>query len=79
MFADNDAITISTASRIRNNENFGSCTRANFYNNCCFNFNPCGISEKTDLFSKILNQELEQGQLITTVCYRSERKNRPEL
>ena len=31
---------------------------------CYFNFNPCGISENMMSFTRILNQELEQGKLI---------------
>jgi len=33
---------------------------ANFYANCCYNFNLCGIFEKMTLFSPILNLDLEQ-------------------
>jgi len=40
---------------------------ANFYANCYYNFNPCGIFEKMTSFSPILNPNLEQGKLIAMV------------
>ena len=32
-----------------------------------YNFNPCGIFEKMTSFCQILNQDLEQGKLMTAV------------
>ena len=48
-----------------------SYIRAIFYNNCYYNFNPCGISEKMTSFTQILNQDLEQGKLMAAVNARN--------
>ena len=52
---------------------------ANFYANCYYNFNPCGIFEKMTSFSPILNPDLEQGKLMAALNSQKERFKKHEF
>ena len=63
---DDVCIYCGTAICVKNNKNFGSYIRVIFYINCYYNFNPCGIFEKTKSFG-LGTRKINGGRKFTEI------------